>query len=62
MEFVELSDFNIKISRCGYVACTISGKEKRKSSDPQGYVRVYSNGKNGKRKGHFVSGISARNT
>ena len=58
-EYVELPQYNLKISRCGEVMGSTRGKILKQSRDRFGYARVYSTLKNGVRKGLFVHRLLA---
>lgn len=59
MEFIELPEFAVKVSRCGCVVSTITSKKLNHSSDRYGYPRIYTIQANGKRRGFFVHRLLA---
>lgn len=59
MEFVELKEFDVKISPDGRVYSTVTGRPMKHSPDHHGYARVFVKLSSGKRRGLFVHRLLA---
>lgn len=59
MEFVELKELSLKISRCGCVISTITNRQIKATPDRFGYPRVYFYKKDGGRYGKYVHRLLA---
>lgn len=59
MEFKEIENYQVRISREGHVVSTITGKTINPHRDQYGYARIHVELSNGKRKGLYVHRLLA---